>query len=58
VENKKPFEAIENFVGELIRNGIQRKKPILNVWNGKQIKAGREVGFPASRKAAGKGLKK
>jgi hypothetical protein len=41
--SKTTFELIENFADELIRNGIQKKKPkvIPNVWNGRKGKNGK-----------------
>jgi hypothetical protein len=37
-KSKTVFELIESFADELIRSGIQKKKPkpIPNVWNGKK----------------------
>ena len=40
VDKNSTFEIIENFADELVRNGIQKKKPkpIPDVWNGKARK--------------------
>jgi len=43
VDKNPTFEIIENFADELIRNGIQKKKPkaIPDVWNGRKGKHGK-----------------